>query len=42
MDEIEVINNLKQCSDKKTDLVIKSPGFLFAAIWSHLVHSSPF
>ena len=42
MDEIKVMNILKQYSDKKTDGVIKSPAFLFdAAIWSHLVHSRP-
>ena len=40
MDEIEVINILKRCSDKKTERVIKSPVFLFsAAIWSHLADS---
>ena len=40
MDEIKVINVLKQYSDKKTEKVIKSPAFLFSvAIWSYLVHS---
>ena len=31
--------SLKQCSNKKTEGVIKSPVFLFAAICSHLVQS---
>ena len=41
MDEIEVINILKQCNDKKVEkVVIKSLLLLFsAAIWSHLAHS---
>ena len=39
MDEIEAVNILKRCSDKKTDIVIKSPALLFAAIWPHLAHS---
>ena len=41
MDEIEVINILKRCSDKKTQRVIKSLAFLFAAIWSQLADSWP-
>ena len=41
MDQIEVKNILKRCGDKKTDIVLKSPMFLFAAIWPHLVHSWP-
>ena len=42
MDEIEVINILKQYSDKKTRRVIKLLELLFnAAIWSHLAHSWP-
>ena len=41
MDETEIINILKQCSAKKAEKVIKSPAFLFAAIWSHLAHSWP-
>ena len=41
MDEIEVINILKRCSDKKAERVIKSPVFLFAAICSYLAHSWP-
>ena len=41
MDGIEVINILKRCSVKKTKRVIKSPAFLFAAIWSQLAHSWP-
>ena len=39
MDEIEVINILKRCSDKKAERLIKSAAFLFAAIWLHLAHS---
>ena len=40
MDEIEVVNILKQYSDKKTERVIKSPEFLFSvAILSNLAHS---
>ena len=39
MGDIEVISTLKHCSDTKRDRVIKSPGFLFAAIWLHLTHS---
>ena len=39
MDEIEVINILKGCSDKKAERLIKSAAFLFAAIWLHLAHS---
>ena len=38
IDEIEVTNILKQCSDKKKDRVIKPLAFLFAAIWSDLAH----
>ena len=38
MDEIEVINILKRCSDKKAERLIKSAAFLFAAIWLHLAH----
>ena len=42
MDEIEVINILKQYSDKKTVRVIKSPAVLFSVvIWSHLAHPWP-
>ena len=41
LDETEVINTLKQLSDKKTERVIKSPAFLSAAIWSHFAHSWP-
>ena len=45
MDEIEVTNILKRCSDKKAQRerkrVVKSPAFLFAAIWSCLAHSWP-
>ena len=41
MNEIEVVNILKQCSDKKIDKVIKIPRFLYAAIWPHLTHSWP-
>ena len=42
MDEIEVINILKQYSDKKAERMIKSPAFLFnAAIWSCISHSWP-
>ena len=41
MAETEVINILKQYSDKNTKRMIKSPAFLFAAIWSHLSHSWP-
>ena len=39
MDEIEATNILKRCNAKKT--VIKSPAFLFVAIWSNLSHSWP-
>ena len=40
MDQIDVINFLKQYSDKKTERVVKSPLFLFnAASLSHLAHS---
>ena len=40
MDGIEVLNVLKQYSDKKTERVIKSPAFLFsAATWSYVAHS---
>ena len=39
MDEIKVINIFKRCSDKEVEGVIKSPAFLFAAIWSYLAHS---
>ena len=42
MDQIDVINFLKQYSDKKTERVVKSPLFLFnAASLSHLAHSRP-
>ena len=42
MDEIKVINILKQYSDKKTERMIKSPWFLFiSAIWSYLAHYWP-
>ena len=43
MNETEVINISKRCSDKKAERerVIKSPVFLFDAIWSHLAHSWP-
>ena len=42
MDEIEVINILKQYSNKKAVTVTKSPVVLFSvAIWSHLGHSWP-
>ena len=43
IDEIEIINILKQPSAKKTERerVIKVPAFLFVAIWSQLVHSWP-
>ena len=41
MNEIEVKNILQRCSDKKTERALKLPAFLFAAIWSHLVHSWP-
>ena len=42
MDEIEVINILKQYRDKETERVIKSPALLFSAvIWSYLVYSWP-
>ena len=40
MDEIEVINILKQCSDKQAETVVKS-ALLFAAIWSYLAHYWP-
>ena len=41
MNEVDVINIFKRYGDKKTDIVIKSPAFLFSAvIWSHLAHSS--
>ena len=41
MNEVEVINIFKRYGDKKTDIAIKSPAFLFSAvIWSHLAHSS--
>ena len=40
MDEIEVRNNLKGYSNKKTERVIKSPAFSFrTTIWSYLSHS---
>ena len=40
MDEIEVRNNLKGYSIKKTERVINSPAFLFGTtIWSYLSHS---
>ena len=39
IEEIKVINILKQCSDKKIARVIKAPTFLFTTIWSHLAHS---
>ena len=42
MDEIKVINILKQYCDKKTKRVIKSPALLYStAIWSHLARSWP-
>ena len=37
MDEIEIINILKRCNDKKTERVVKLPAFLFSAdVWSQL------
>ena len=39
--EIEVINILKGCSDKKTQEVKKPPAFLFVANWSYLAHFWP-
>ena len=38
VDEIQVINILKRCSDKKAERerVIKSPAFLFVAIYPGL------
>ena len=42
MDKIEVINVLKQYSNKKTERVIKSKVFLFGAtIWSYLARCWP-
>ena len=42
MDEIETIDILKRCSDKKKERMIKSPVLLLnVAIWSHRTHSWP-
>ena len=41
LNQIEVINILKACSDKKTGRLIKSPAFLLATVWSHSAYSWP-
>ena len=41
LNQIEVINILKACSDKKTGRLIKSPAFLLATMWSHSAYSWP-